>query len=120
MFNRISLVDVQGNVTPNCLNLMICYCAKSKLSTELWHSLCRLAGMQALEADFFMMGQAILMAQAKSESWCWLHVDEVIKKFQNSMCLSHLLSKIVPLKLVNCWATIECSCSGVTTLELVV
>ena len=120
LFNRIDLVDAQGIVTPNCLNPMIRYCAKGRLSSELRHSLCRLAGMQAPEADFFVTCQAISMAQAKSKSWCRLHVDKVIKKFQNTMCPSHPPSKIIPLKPVNCRATIECGCGGVATLQLVV
>ena len=58
MFGRIDLVDAQGNITPNCLHPMICYCAKGKLSTELRHSLHRLAGMQTAQADFFVARQS--------------------------------------------------------------
>ena len=98
MFGRIDLVDAQGNIIPNSLNLMICYCGKGKLRTELRHSFRRLAGMQNAEADFFVAGQAISEAQGKCETWCRLHVDEVIRKFQNTMCPTHPPSKINPLK----------------------
>ena len=119
LFNRIDLVDTQGNITPNCLNPMLRYVANGKLSSVLRHSLCRLAGMKAQDADFFATGQAVSMAQATSESWCKLHTDEVINKFQNSMCPTHPPSKVVPVKPANCRATMECGCGGVATLRLV-
>ena len=76
--------------------------------------------MQNDEGDFFVAGQAISEKQGKSETWCKLHVDEVIRKFQNTMCPTHPPSKINPLKPPNCKAAIKCGCGGVATLRLVV
>ena len=119
LFGPTDLVDAHGNVNPNTSHLFLRYCAKGKFESEIRRLFRKLAGMQNESADFFVAGEAISELQATSESWCKQHIGEVMKRFQNSVCPTHPVSRLNPLKPAHCLSALECPCGSIATLRIV-